>query len=106
MSFGQIWRAQRFSDDEQALGGIREKGRSALAEQYRYIEQVLGDGRDWAIPEGYSVVDPYLLVFYQWGQRIGMEMRRDYPAWSRLTDRTLARPAVQRVLEEEGVAIA
>lgn len=28
-----------------------------------YIDQVLGDGRGWAIPESYSIVDPYLLVF-------------------------------------------
>jgi glutathione S-transferase len=105
MSFGQIWRAQRFSDDEQALDSIRAKGRSALGEQYAYIEKVLADGRDWAVPDGYSIVDPYLLVFFQWGQRIGLAMRETYPAWSRLTDRTLARPAVQRALDQEGVTI-
>ena len=106
MSFGQIWRAQRFSNDETSLDAIREKGRSTLLEQYTYIDEVLGDGRDWGIPQGYSIVDPCLLVFFQWGQRIGIEMRRHYPAWSKLTDRTLARPAVERVLREEGVVIA
>jgi len=105
MSFGQIWRAQRFSDDEQALAGIRAKGRRSLLDQYAYIDRVLGDGRDWALPGGYSIVDPYLLVFFQWGQRIGIDMRNDYPAWARITDRTLARPAVRRVLEEEGIVV-
>jgi len=70
MSFGQIWRAQRFSDDEQALDSIRAKGRSALGEQYAYIESVLADGREWAVPDFYSIVDPYLLVFYQWSGRV------------------------------------
>lgn len=106
MSFGQIWRAQRYSDDESALPAIREKGRRTLLEQYAYIERVLRDGRGWAIPEGYSIVDPYLLVFFQWGQRIGIEMRGCYPAWSILTDQVLGRPAVQRVLRDEGVVIA
>jgi glutathione S-transferase len=106
MSFGQIWRAQRFSDDEDAHPVIRDKGQRNLLEQYAYIDQVLGDGRRWALPEGYSAADPYLLVFFHWGQRIGLEMRRHYPAWATATDRTLSRPAVQRVLQDEGVVIA
>ncbi|MDQ4087862.1 MAG: glutathione S-transferase [Pseudomonadota bacterium] len=105
MAYGQIWRAQRFSGDEAALPSIRERGRASLADHHAYIERLLADGRSWALPSGYSVVDPYLLVFFQWGQRIGLAMR-DYPAWSALTDAMLARPAVRRVLEREGVAVA
>jgi glutathione S-transferase len=105
MSYGQIWRAQRFSADDAALPSIREQGRTNLAEQYGYIERLLGDGRTWAVPEGYSVVDPYLLVFFHWGQRIGLAMRGEYPAWSGLADRFVARPAVRRALEAEGVTI-
>jgi len=105
MSYGQIWRAQRYSDDEETLDAIRERGRRNLLEQHAYIEGLLGDGRDWAIPQGYGIVDSYLLVFFQWGQRIGLPMRADYPAWASATDRVLARPAVTRVLKEEGVEI-
>jgi glutathione S-transferase len=106
MSYGQIWRTQRFSDDEQAFASIREKGRRSLEEQYRYIDSLLGDGRQWAGGDRYSIVDPFLLVFFGWGQRIGMNMRSDFPAWSGLVDRLLERPAVARVLEKEGVSIA
>ena len=104
MAYGQIWRAQRFSDDETALESIRARGRASLAEHHSYIEHLLADGRGWALPSGYSVVDPYLLVFFLWGQRIGLPMR-DYPAWSAATDRMLERPAVRRALEREGVVI-
>ena len=65
----------------------------------------LRTGFDWAVPGGYTVVDPYLLVFYQWGQRIGLEMRGLYPAWTRLAKRIVARPAVKRVLENEAIKI-
>lgn len=106
MAYGQIWRAQRFSDDEAALESIRQRGRTSLADHHGYIERLLADGREWALPSGYSVVDPYLFVFFQWGQRIGLPMRRDCPAWAAATDRMLARPAVRRVLEREGVEIA
>ena len=105
MSYGQIWRAQRFSDDEQALEAIRAKGRSTLLEQYGYIDRLLSDGRDWAIPEGYTVVDPYLLVFFQCGQRIQVDMRGQFPSYAKCIDRILQRPAVQRTLLKEGVSI-
>lgn len=59
ISYGQIWRAQRYSVDERGLEAIREKGRSNLREQYTYIDKLLADGRRWAIPQGYSIVDPY-----------------------------------------------
>jgi glutathione S-transferase len=105
MSYGQIWRVRRFSRDAAAFAGIEAKGRDNLVEQYDYIELLLGDGRDWAVPGGYSIVDPYLLVFYQWGQRIGFDMRTAYPAWSGLTGKLVERPAVRRVLQRENIAI-
>jgi glutathione S-transferase len=105
MSFGQIWRAQRFSSDESALDGIRSHGKRNLQDQFAYVESVLADGRYWAIPEGYTIVDPYLLVFFRWGQRVGLAMRDTYRHWAAITDRVLARPAVQRVLQKEGVII-
>jgi glutathione S-transferase len=105
MSYGQIWRANRFVADEADFAVVQMKGRQNLCEQYAYIENLLDDGREWALPGGYSVVDPYLLVFYQWGGRVGLDMKRSYPAWRRLTDRTAQRPAVQRVLAHEEISL-
>ena len=105
MAWGQIWRAQRFSDDEGALPSIRARGLASLADHHAYIDRLLTEAGGWALPSGYSFVDPYLLVFYRWGERLDLPMR-DYPAWSALTDRLLARPAVQRVLEREDRAVA
>ena len=106
MTYGQLWRAHRFSDDEAALPAIRARGMAALTEQYGYIESLLGDGRDWAMPGGYTVVDPYLLVFYHWGGRVGLAMPEACPAWTALSRRVAARPAVGCVLQKEGIAIA
>jgi glutathione S-transferase len=86
-----------------ATGGAFEQ---ALREQYAYIESLLGDGRDWAVPGGYTVVDPYLLVFYEWGVRIDLDMKTSYPAWRDLTQRTLQRPAVQRALANEKISVS
>jgi glutathione S-transferase len=105
MSYGQIWRPLRFVADEKDVPPVQAKGRENLREQYAYIERLLGDGRDWAVPGAYSVVDPYLLVFYQWGGRVGLAMRGAYPAWTHLTERVVARPAVQRVLAQEKIVV-
>jgi glutathione S-transferase len=105
MSYGLIWRPRRFSADPAHDAALKEQGDANLREQCAYIEQLLGDGRDWAVPGGYSVVDPYLLVFYHWGQRVGLAMRETCPAWARLTRKTIARPAVARVLAQEEIEI-
>ena len=52
----------------------------------------------------YSVVDPYLFVFYVWGAR------RDYPMqelknFTALKDKLLQRQAVQQVLSKEGIKL-
>ena len=105
MSYGQIWRANRFVADERDFPAVQAKGQTNLRKQYAYIERLLDDGRDWALLGAYSVVDPYLLVFYQWGGRVGLDMKSSYPAWRRLTDQTVLRPAVQRVLAQEQITL-
>jgi glutathione S-transferase len=44
-------------------------------------------------------------VFYEWGARIGLDMKTSYPAWRHLTQRTLQRPAVRRVLANENISV-
>jgi glutathione S-transferase len=85
---------------------VRTRGRENISECFAYIEKLLADGRGWAIAEGYTVVDAYLLVFYYWGRsRISMDMGTLYPAWTRLSELVAERPAVQRALKAEGITI-
>ncbi len=105
MSYGLIWRPRRFSADPAHDAALKAQGETNLREQYAYIEELLADARDWALPSGYSVVDPYLLVFYQWGGRVGLAMQESYPAWTRLTRATIGRPAVERVLIQEEIKL-
>jgi len=105
-SYGQIWRPARFADDPALYPAISEKGRRNVAEQYAYIESVLADGRAYAVAGAdYSIADPYLLVFYLWGGRIGLDMAQRFPAWAGIAGRVAARPAVQRVFAIEEIAL-
>jgi glutathione S-transferase len=105
MSFGQLWRPERFSANESCFLHIKAKGRENLRQQFAYIETLLSDGRDWAVSGRYSVVDPYLLVFYRWGSLFDLDMARDFPAWTDIARRVCARPAVGRVLAASGIRV-
>ncbi len=97
----QNWRTERFSDDLSAHEGIQAKGMVNLADVYQQIEQRLS-GQTWAANDHYSIVDPYLLVFYRWGNRLGLDMNQ-FPNWTEHAGRMLQRPAVQAVLAIEGI---
>lgn len=105
LSYGQIWRPARFVSSQESAGGVSAKGLENVRQQYVEIEKQLSDGRSWAVSGGYSLVEPFLLVFYHWGNKIGLDMRAQYPAWTRLTEKTLERPAVHQVLQQESIRI-
>jgi glutathione S-transferase len=105
-AYSQIWRPLRFVGDDKDAPPVVAKGEQCVREHYEYIERLVADGRDWAVPGAYSIVDPYLLVFFRWGRRIGIDMSSLYPSWTRLTERIAARPAVRRVLAREGIDVA
>ena len=103
ISFAQIWRGERFTKDQSAWPTIEAGGREALTQQFAEIEALCGDG--WLVPGRFTAADSYAFLFFRWGRRIGMDMTK-YPAWAELCGRTVARPAVQRVLEREGLEAA
>ncbi len=69
----------------------------------RTIDTLLA-GKEWFL-SAFSTVDCYGFVFYGWGLRAGLPMR-DLPNYTAHKDRMLARAAVGRVLEREGVSLA
>jgi glutathione S-transferase len=99
-----VWRADFFSDDTVTHPSIVSKGHRLLVDAHALIEQRLR-GRDYAIGDAYSIADPYLLVYYRWGNRMQLDMATRFPAWSAHTRRLEARPAVQRALAAEKISL-
>ena len=102
IAFAQIWRAPRFAESDGAQADVTATGRKTVATYFHELEQLAGDG--WLVGNRYSIADPYLLVFYRWGGRIGADMTA-YPAWNAHKEAMLARPAVQRALATEEIEI-
>jgi glutathione S-transferase len=105
VGFGGIWRPVRFSAEPAHYDCIRATGRRTVIDSFGIIERHFADGHLWAVPYGYTIVEPFLFVLYRWGNRIGIDMRGNYPAWTAASMRLLERPAVQRTLKREGVTI-
>lgn len=103
VAFGQVIRPQRFVADPKDYPAVIAKGRQNLGAAFGYVEKQL-QGRDWAVPYGYTIADPYLLFYYRAAKLAGLPMQERFPAWTKISERVMARPAVQRVLKRESEA--
>ena len=100
VAFAEQWRPDRFSADVESHGGIVAMGRVNMREAFDQIEQIMADGRSWAVPDAYSIADAFLIVFYRWGDAIGVGMEA-YLAWTASAARTMQRPAVITAFRED-----
>lgn len=61
-------------------------------------------GRTWALGDNYSVVDPYLLVFWIWSQRDDIVPHvADMPNWRAHAEQIYSREATWKCLNREGI---
>ena len=102
-TFGHIFRPQRYADDAAAQEAIKAKARATYSEQLSEIERLLA-GKKWCIANQYTVADGYLLVFYRWGNRNNFPVK-SLPHYSALMQRVMARPAVKKVMADEGITL-
>lgn len=99
---GHIGRPERYTEDQSALPGIQAMGKKTFHEYLKQIDAMY-NGRKWLSGE-YSVLDPYAFIFYTWGKRRELPVA-ELKNYTALKDRMLERPAVQRVIADEGVKI-
>lgn len=97
--FGGLWRPQRFSDDPEIFESIKAKGRKTISECFEVIESRLAG--PYSTGDGFTAVDPFLLVFYRWGNGIGMP--KAYPNYTIFAQRLVQRDSVVAALAAEGL---
>lgn len=102
-TYGHLVRPARYADDAPSQESIKAKARTMYEDYLREIDGLLA-GRKWAIGNHYTAVDGYLLVFYRWGNRQKMPVR-EMKNYTAVMDKVLARPAVKRVMADEGITL-
>jgi glutathione S-transferase len=95
-----ISRPERYAADSAHFPAIQARGRETFHTLLKQIDGMLA-GREW-LSDRYTVLDPYAFTFYVWG------IRRELPVgelkhYTAHRDRMVARPAVQRVVADEGL---
>ena len=96
--FGALWRPQRFSDDPAALGSIAAKGRRTC------FEAIEGKPTGpHSTGDGFTAVDPFLLVSYSWGNGVGIDMPRTRPNYTAFARTLVQQASVAAALAAEGV---
>ena len=99
--FGAFWRPQRFSDDSAALESITVKARKTISECFEVIEsKLLGQ---YSTGGDFTAVDPFLLVFYRWGNGIGIDMPVTYQRYTDFAQALVERQSVASALTAEGL---
>jgi len=99
---GHIGRPERYTEDKSAFPGLQAMGKKSFHEYLKQIDAMLA-GREW-LSDRYSVLDPYALVFYAWGKKRELPVA-ELKHYTAFKDRMAARPAVQRVVADEGVKL-
>ncbi len=97
-----ISRPERYATDPAIFPNLQAQGRKMF---YAYLSQIDGmlAGREW-MSDAYTVLDPYAFTFYTWGIRRDMPMA-ELKNFTAHRDRMLARPAVQRAVEDEKIKV-
>ena len=104
VAFAGVIRPERYANDATAKENIKISCRETLLGYYADIDKLL-TGKTFAMGGQYTVCDPHLLVFYRWGYRIGIDMKSQYPHWTKQAVRVASRPTVKRVFDDEGIEI-
>ncbi len=104
ISIAQVFRPERYTDESNHHASIAAQGKELVRQQFMQIEKHLARNA-FAVGSALTVVDACLLPYYRWGNRMKLDMRADYPAFTRFVERLGERPAVKRALETEGIGL-
>lgn len=97
--FSRIFRPDKFAADEAGQEATRATGREMVAKGYAILDKQLA-GREW-IAGPYSIADSAVFYVSFWGaKRMNILLPPNLQAHF---ERMLARPAVQRTLQQEGL---
>jgi len=99
---GHIGRSERYTDDKAAFPGIQAKAKQSYGEYMKQIDALYA-GREWLAGD-YSVLDAYAFAFYFLHARRG-EPVADLRNYTAMKERMVKRPAVQRVMTDEGIKL-
>ena len=103
-AYGHLVRAPRYSDDAACQESIKAKARQSFGDYLKQVDGWLGKTPKWMMGKQFTVGDGYLFVFYRWANRNGYDVKA-MANYTRHANDVLARPAVKKVMADEGITL-
>ena len=101
-AFGIQMRPVRWHDDEGVQADLKTRAQEVWAQCMTRMEG-WAEGREWLVGDKMTLADCLAWVHARWGLKCTPKTPDGYPAVWELAKRVDAQPAVQRVLEMEGL---
>jgi glutathione S-transferase len=96
--FGRQFRASNFTPNKADEDAVKARGKEIAEKGFSLLDKAL-EGKDYAVGK-FSVADAAIFYVEFWSKRVGMPLPTNCAAH---LDRMLARPSVQRVMQQEGL---
>jgi glutathione S-transferase len=97
--FARQFRSSNFTPNTADEDAVKARGKEIAEKGFSLIDKAL-EGQDYAVGK-FSFADAAIFYVEFWSKRVGMTLPANCAAH---LNRMLARPAVQRVLQQEGLA--
>ncbi len=97
--FSRLFRASNFTPNVADEDAVKARGKELVEKGFANLDKAL-EGKDYAVG-AYSIADSALFYVEFWAGRVGITLP---PNCAAHLERMKARPAVQRVLQQEGLA--
>ncbi len=91
----------RYTTDEAGIGGMKAGAEARINAWFDIVESHMGPG-PYLLGETYSAIDIYLTMLCRWGRTLGKKPATRTKIGA-LTERVLARPAIRKTIEIEGI---
>ena len=97
--FARLFRSSNFTPNAADEDAVKARGKELAEKAFSNLDKTL-DGKEYAIGK-FSIADAAVFYVEFWSKRVGVTLPANCAAH---LDRMLARPAVQRVMQAEGLA--
>ncbi|MGE0222068.1 MAG: glutathione S-transferase family protein [Acetobacteraceae bacterium] len=97
--FSRMFRASNYTPNAADEDAVKARGKEIVEKGFATLSKAL-EGKDYAVGP-YSFADSALFYVEFWSGRVGLTLPQNCSAH---LERMMARPAVQRVLQQEGLA--
>ncbi len=97
--FGRQFRASNFTPNAADEETVKSRGRELAEKGFAQLDKAL-EGKEYAVGK-FSIADAAIFYVEFWSKRVGLTLPANCAAH---LDRMLARPSVQRTLQQEGLA--